>query len=461
MHEDDPKKISKPYFSGFNPVVMKSQLKAFGILENWGYVNKGVCELLLSGSVGSSKSMFMAYYVILHCFTYSGARAAICRRSLPAIRKTIYLECIQMLEGDPQLVEGRDWRRNETSCGIKFKNGSEIISVSWSDGRAEKVRSLKLSMVAIEEITESESKKDKDIIVANLLPRLERIAHVPQNIFLCATNPSDENSWLYTYFIEGCEKYENRHVVYSLTKDNPFLPATYIPRLMQQYTKLEVMRFLEGQWISLKGEGIYSSYDPAYNYRKYSYEINPRYPIILTWDFNIGHGKPMSCCLGQRIQGGFHWFNEAVIHSARTENILEDLEERGLISNDYQYIICGDAAGKHRDTRSKMSDYDIIYSFLDKRNIYYEPSVPKANPAIRFRHNRVNSYCCNSLNHHRLFVYEDAPMAHKGMRLSKLKEGAGYVENDDDEFQHISTGIGYSVVFLTENENSKTKQYGV
>ncbi len=100
---------SKPYFSGFNPEVIKSQFQAFGILENWDYENKGVCELLLSGSLGSSKSMFMAYYAILHCLTYSGARTAICRRSMPALRKTIYLECIQMLEGDIQPIYQREY----------------------------------------------------------------------------------------------------------------------------------------------------------------------------------------------------------------------------------------------------------------------------------------------------------------------------------------------------------------
>jgi hypothetical protein len=456
--EVDVSKIpSKPYFSGFNPKVIRGQMQAFGILENFDYKNQGVCELMLSGALGSSKSMFMSFYVILHCLTYPGARAAICRRAMPALRKTIYLECIQMLEGDTQLKEGVHWTRNQTTCGIKFRNGSEIIAVSWSDSRPEKVRSLKLSLVAIEEITESES--DKEIIVSNLLPRLERIAHVPQNIFICATNPSSEESWLYDYFIKGSEKYDNRFVVYSKTRDNPFLPKTYIPRLLKQYTKLEAMRFLEGLWISLKGEGIYSSYDPAYNFRNYEYEIDRRYPIIITADFNISEGKPMSFALGQLVNDTFHWFEESVIHSARTEDTMEDLELRGLISTDYTYIVCGDAAGKHRDTRSKRSDYDIIYQHLERKGITFEKAVPRANPALRKRHNRVNTYCCNSLNHHRLFIYEKAPTLAKGMRLTKLKEGAGYIENDRDEWQHATTALGYAVVFLTDRNSRKTTQH--
>jgi len=147
----------------------------------------------------------------------------------------------------------------------------------------------------------------------------------------------------------------------------------------------------------------------------------------------------MSCAVLQHIDGVFHVFNESVIHSARTQNILEDLLERKLITQHHHYIICGDSSGRHRDTRSLRDDYAIIRDFLERHEISFEIMVPKANPPIRKRHNRVN-------------LMEQAPMAHKGMRLTKLRDGANYIEDDSFEHQHITTALGYSLVTLTKEQ---------
>ena len=445
--------LSKPYFGGFSPEPIASQREAFDLLETWDYENDGVVEILLSGSVGSSKSIFVAWYIIWHCLTNRGARVAICRRALPSLRTTLYNELLELLVDDPQLKEGRDWKANATTLGIKFpKWGSEIISVSWADRKTEKVRSLKLSGVAIEEMSENDE-KDKEIIISNLFPRLGRVVNVPKSFAIGMTNPADPEHWMYEYYIEGCEKFHNRHVIYSLTKDNPFLPKTYYATQKARYTKLEALRYLEGQWISIKGENLYSSYDMAYNYRKYKYVLDQRAPIVLTWDFNIAANKPMSCAVLQFVNREFHIYAESVIHSARTLNILEDLLDRGIITDSHHYIICGDSSGRNRDTRSLKDDYSLIKSFLEQHEISFEIRVPRANPPIRKRHNKMNLAC----EHKKFFIYEDAPMAHKGMRLTKLKDGANYIEDDSVPWQHITTALGYSVVTLgKEEKESKT-----
>jgi hypothetical protein len=64
---------------------------------------------------------------------------------------------------------------------------------------------------------------------------------------------------------------------------------------------------------------------------------------------------------------------------------------------------------------------------------------------VRQRHNWVNAYCLNSLGERRLYVYKDAPMAHKGLRLVELRKGADIVEDDSKDYQHISTAIGYTI----------------
>jgi len=142
-----------------------------------------------------------------------------------------------------------------------------------------------------------------------------------------------------------------------------------------------------------------------------------------------------------------HIFAESIIHGGRTADVIEDLDGRGFLMKDCMYYIRGDAAGRHRDTRGSKSDYDIIMKELDRRNIKYQYQVPPANPAVRDRHNRVNAMLCNALGERRMFVYKNCPVVDEGFRLTKLKPGANYVEDDSKHYQHCLTAVGYAVNF--------------
>ncbi len=88
-------------------------------------------------------------------------------------------------------------------------------------------------------------------------------------------------------------------------------------------------------------------------------------------------------------------------------------------------------------------------------------NIPASNPKIRERHIKVNGYCCNAHDERRFFTYKKAKMAAKGMRLTKLKAGSGYQDDDSDEFQHITTAIGYAICAIDQKKNRKkqgTKQ---
>ena len=52
-----------------------------------------------------------------------------------------------------------------------------------------------------------------------------------------------------------------RHVFYSLTKDNSFLPDWYIKNLYESMSRKEAERMLEGVWNDLIQDRIYSDYN--------------------------------------------------------------------------------------------------------------------------------------------------------------------------------------------------------
>lgn len=396
--------------------------------------------MLLSGSVGSSKSLLLAHAAVRHCITHERARVLIGRRAMPDLRSTIWTKIIEHLDGG--LVRGQDYELNLSRLSIKFCNGSEIMSRSWADGQYLKLRSLELSAAIVEELTENDTDEEKQAY-DEIRMRVGRLPHIKQNWIMSATNPGPPSHWAYKYFILP-KDHPTRHVFYSITTDNPYLPPQYIEQLKRDLDPKMARRMLFGEWLEIASEVIYYAYDTAAQF-KGEYVVNPAYPVVLSWDFNLAEGKPMSMCCMQYIDDVFHVFDEVIIDGGRTADTVEELE----LDPKLQYIVCGDAAGKHRDTRGQRTDWDIIMHELKNRNLQVDFLVPPSNPGVRNRHNRVNAYCKNVDGQVRLFVYQKAPTVDEGLRLVKLKSGSNYVEDDSKRWQHVTTALGYAIYMIT------------
>jgi len=254
----------------------------------------------------------------------------------------------------------------------------------------------------------------------------------------------------------------NIHVYYSKTEDNRFLKPAYIQTLKANLSPQMAKRMLDGRWISIGKEGVYYAYNPKVNYRKdQEYVVDLKHPIRITHDFNIGEGKPMSATLFQYVDKTFHFFDEVIVEGIRTEEVYEELEGREVFECPVKFIIHGDASGKHKDTRSKHSDYDIIREFLvryrrkDGSRLDFEIIVPKANPPIRKRHNTVNAQMKNALNEVHFYVYGRCKVLHEGCKLTKLKPGADYIEDDSKAYQHVTTAAGYGIMSTLTAQDTK------
>lgn len=467
---------STPSFSEFDPSHIPYQDRVIDDLVCHYDYSYGVHEILLSGAVGSAKSILMAHCGLLHALKYPGSRGLLGRKSMPDLKATILTKLLEHMEGS--LVEGRDYWFNRTTGTFTFRNRSEIICRSWADGRYLKMRSLELSWAVIEELTEN----DADDMQAwlEIKMRIGRLPHVKENWMMAATNPDSPSHWVFDYFELQRDEHlgadsltplglgpdgartPTKHVYYSVTDQNPFLPDSYKEQLRRDLDPKQYMRMGRGRWIELKSDGIYYAYDRQANYRERDYVVNPSYPVILSWDFNIGDGKPLSMATMQLLPSGLHVFGEVVVEGMRTEESCEELAARGYLDGPVtRFVVSGDASGKNRDTRSKVSDYDIINKWLanyrrkDGQRLTVEFAVPLANPALRTRHNRMNAWCRNEAGEHRLFVYRGAPTVDKGMRLTALKSGGQYVEDDSKPYQHITTAVGYGLLAALATSNSK------
>lgn len=439
-----------PLLNEFNPYLIKWQGTVINdIRQNFDY-SLGTHEVLLSGSVGSAKSVFMAHVLVTHCLFFKKAKVLVTRRSRPDLKETIWNEIIDHIEG--YLEEGKDYHYDRSALKIRFSNGSEIITRTFADGRIRKFRSLILSMAVIEELTENDDME----FYKEIRMRVGRAVHVPEHLILAATNPAGPSHPAHEYFIKKSKTIKTRHVYYSVTADNPFLPKTYIDGLKETLSPKEARRMLFGEWLELTTDVIYYNYSTEKNFENSPFVIDPKNPIDLMFDFNISANKPMSAAVGQKINGIYHVAKTFIIQGARTLDIMEEMHFYKLFENKALFRVFGDASGKNRDTRSIRSDYDIIEEYL-KNKVRYKMLVPKANPPIRKRHNLVNAMCENAKKEIRFKIYKDAGEADKGFTLTKLCQNANYVEDDSFEFQHITTAIGYWICSLEVNENRASR----
>lgn len=439
---EEEEKASKPTFSKFIPFGYQRDVLRFIEEHNYGL---NTPEILLSGSVGSAKSILLAHIAIRHCIEFPGACVAIGRRSLPDLKKTLFREIIEHLEGS--LIEGEHYHLRSHTGEIDFVNGSRIQSITWGDKLWMKFRSYKFSLILIEELTENGDEFEAGFKI--LKARLRRIPTVRQNLLICATNPDEPDCFWHKYFIEGSENFQSRKVYYSVTSENPYLDRIYIDQLLQDYSPLEAERYIRGKWISIAGKGIYHSYSEEINFKRFDFEPDYTKPLRITFDFNTAEGKPQSAAIFQLDTNGvFHFFAESIIPDAKwcIDN-LDEFEAQGWLKGFQKYIVYGDATGKARSSNSLRSNYELIEEWFAQRKLIYQLSVPTINPPLVTRWTTVNAMCQNAKKEVRLYVYASCPTLNQGMKLSSKKPGT-QIEDDSKPYQHVTTALGYAVCMI-------------
>lgn len=432
---------STPPLHLFNP--LPGQFEVIRHLRRTADFEKGTHEVLLSGSVGSTKSLTLAHMVATHALMYPGAKVGVGRLALPQLKATL---CTKIKE---HLFEtGVDYKYHQSTGDFHLPNESIIKAVSWADGNFTKLGSMEFSAFAIEELTESKDSRAYEVI----LQRTNRVPHIKEPWVLSATNPDGPSHWVYDKIVMSKDPLVK--VFYSNTFENPYLPKSYIEQLKSRLDEKMAQRMIYGRWVEIDTEVIYYAYSDE-NYRPVDYEIDLRFPIRLHFDFNIGDGKPLSLIFSQydKERDTWHFFDEVIVDGQRTLDSLEEAESRGWLNYDQLYIVHGDASGASRDTRSKVSDYGQIEKFLANvtlagdRKMRFKMAVARSNPPIRQRHNTVNAYCKDANGWNKLFVYRGAKTLDKGMRLTRLKTGGLYLENDKDRWQHCTTALGYGICY--------------
>lgn len=155
---------------------------------------------------------------------------------------------------------------------------------------------------------------------------------------------------------------------------------------------------------------------------------------------------PLSSAIGVVRNGVPYLLDEIVLESAISkQSAMEFVEKYKDHQNKFVYIY-GDPAGRAGEKHGHKSDYVDIEDVLRINGWKFERRVRAAHPSIKDRQNAVRAKICNAWGERSLFVNPNtAQWCHKGLATVQLQKGSTFQEDQTNQYQHITTAIGYFV----------------
>lgn len=221
------------------------------------------------------------------------------------------------------------------------------------------------------------------------------------------------------------------------------LPPDVIEAAKRRMTKKQYNQEYRASFETTTGL-IYEDYD---EWNQVDDQIKPHEQLLWMHDFNY---TPLSSAIGViRDKTDLYLLDEIILTSAIARQTALEFVDKYKTHKNRKLLLFGDPAGRAGEKHGHQSDYTEMEQVLKENNWVVERRVKPAAPAIRDRQNAVRAKICNALDEVTLFVNPKlAPYCHKGLSTVQVKEGSAFLEDDKDEYQHITTAIGYCIDFL-------------
>lgn len=189
---------------------------------------------------------------------------------------------------------------------------------------------------------------------------------------------------------------------------------------------------------------IYEDYSEL-NYT--SETIQPHEQLHWMHDQNF---TPLSSSIGViRNKNDLYLLDEIVLISAISRQSALEFVDKYKNHLNKKVFIYGDPAGRAGEKHGHPSDYNEIEDVLKQSGWSFERRVAKSHPAIKDRQNAVRAKILTADGGVSLFVNpKTAEWSHKGLATVQLQLGSTFQEDQKNDYQHITTAIGYCVSML-------------
>jgi len=210
-------------------------------------------------------------------------------------------------------------------------------------------------------------------------------------------------------------------------------------RVVAQCQKRQFKQEFEASFETAGGR-IYEDYSTA---NHTTTDILPHEQLCWMHDQNY---TPLSSAIGVIRGDALFLLDEIVLISAISRQSAIEFCDKYTNHSNKHVIIYGDPAGKAGEKHGHESDYTQIEGILKLNGWTYDNKVARSHPAIKDRQNAVRAKIKPMEGEITLFVNPlTAPWCDKGLSTVQLQEGSTFQEDQRNDYQHITTAIGYMV----------------
>lgn len=324
---------------------------------------------------------------------------------------------------------------SETRLTIYLNNGTQIRLIGLD--KPQRIEGTFWSGGVIDEIADIKP----DAWEANISPALDTF------------NPTrpDYKAWCWLIGVPDGLNHYYKMFQYAMTSGDPewkayqwksseILPADTIEAAKRRFSKKQYQQEYEASFETATGK-IYEEYSPA-NYTDET--IQPHEQLLWMHDQNF---TPLSSAIGVRRNGNdLYLLDEIVLISAVSRQSALEFVEKFKDHHNKNVIIYGDPAGKAGEKHGHASDYTDIEGVLKAHGWTFQRKVKAAAPAIKDRQNAVRAKIQSADGSVSLFVNTKlAKYCHEGLATVQLQKGSSFQEDQTNQYQHITTAIGYCV----------------
>lgn len=329
-------------------------------------------------------------------------------------------------------------RPSESELKIYMPNGSEIHVIGLD--QPQRIEGINWTGGVIDEIADVKAQAVQE----NIMPALNTV------------DPTNPYYRAFCWFIgvpDGLNHYYDM-AEYARTANDPdwqlfhwksseILPADVIESAKRTMSRRQYLQEYEASFETATGR-IYQDYDGrsgAHNWT--DYQIQPKDALHWMHDQNF---TPLSSAIAVVKKDNVYVCDEIVLESAVSRQSAQEFVERFIKHENKTVFIYGDPAGRAGEKHGHKSDYTEIEDVLRLNGWKFERRVRPAHPSIRDRQNAVRAKILTASGHSSLFVNPNkAPWTHKGLATVQLQPGSTFQEDQRNQYQHITTAVGYFV----------------
>jgi len=357
------------------------------------------------GGAGSSKSHSLEQLMLYKFFNETRKKIFICRKSLPALRRSCYYEMDQLASEygvRDQIIEEK--------VHLNWHYGDNLISFGSLDD-PEKAKSFNVNYVWMEEATEFTY---DDFQQLRRCLRNKTIDGMRNQMFL-SFNPIDEFHWIKTRILDDPSYADDIVEIHSTYRDNPFLEEDAV-KVLQGYEQQDISFYniyTLGQWGKLENL-VYRGWESV----DYMPETSDR--TIYGLDFGFNEPSVLERIL---IKGKDAWIDERIHHTKLTTTDLILKMQSAIPENEKRCTIYADPSSPEVIKEIKDAGFNI------------KPAIRSLNPGIDF----VKSF--------KLHIYSGGINTQKEFRAySWKKDRDGNVTDDPvGAFDHAPDAVRYAL----------------